>query len=253
MKYLFFFAAVLAILPGTVAMLCDRSLIRRAMLGVTVPLLIFNSTAINFFSHEHYRGTSRGMEISIIYIIALTVLLALTVMRGPRKLFPDWGSRLYLVYFLLCLPSLRNADNLLFSFFELWKMVMIHLVFLAVYHYLEFSKGDFDIILYGILTVVMVNFGVIVLQHLQGVYQVRGVFPHQNSLAMYMLLAGMLFFSLYFNFREGWKSKMFLIGFGMASAALIRTYSRGAIACYPMSGLLTLLCSIRYKFTFRKI
>ena len=243
----------MAILPGTVALLCSRTWIRYAMLGLTMPLLVFNSTAINFFSHEYYRGTSRGMEISIIYIIAFTVLLTLSILRGPRNLFPDWGSRLYLLYFLLCLPSLRNADNLLFSFFELWKMIMIHLVFLAVYHYLEFSKGDFDIIMYGVLIVVSINFAVIVLQHFQGIYQVRGVFPHQNSLAMYMLLAGLLFFSRYFNRTEGWRSKIFFVGFGMASAALIRTYSRGAIACYPMSGLLTLLCSIRYKFTFRKI
>ena len=253
MKYVFFFAAVMAILPGTVAMLCNRSWIRQAMLGITVPVLIFNSTAINFFSHEFYRGTSRGMEISIIYIVAISVLLTLSILRGPRNLFPDWGSRLYLLYFLFCLPSLRNADSRLYSFFELWKMVMIYLVFLAVYHYLEFSKGDFDIIMYGILIVVGVNFAVIVLQHFQGYYQVRGVFPHQNSLAMYMLLAGMLFFSRYFNRTEGWRSKVFFIGFGMASAALVRTYSRGAIACYPMSGLLTLYGSIRYKFTFRKI
>ena len=253
MKYLFFFAAVMAILPGTVAMLCNRAWIRRAMLGLTIPVLVFNSTAINFFSHEHYRGTARGMEISIIYIVAVAILLTLTILRGPRNLFPDWGSRLYLVYFLLCLPSLRNADNRLYSFFELWKMVMIYLVFLAVYHYLEFSKGDFDIIMYGILIVVGVNFAIIVLQHFQGIYQVQGVFPHQNSLAMYMLLAGMLFFSRYFNQAEGRRSRLFFIGFCMASAALVRTYSRGAIACYPMSGLLTLYGSIRYKFTFRKI
>ena len=97
MKYVFFFAAVMAILPGTVAMLCNRSWIRQAMLGITVPVLIFNSTAINFFSHEFYRGTSRGMEISIIYIVAISVLLTLSILRGPRNLFPDWGSRLYLL------------------------------------------------------------------------------------------------------------------------------------------------------------
>ena len=253
MKYLFFFAAVLAVLPSTVLLLCEHKFIRWATLGLTVPLLMFNSTAINFFSNESYRGTSRGMEISIIYITALTILLTLSIMRGPRKLFPDWGSRLYLLYFLACLPSLNFAENGLFSFFELWKMIMIYLVFLAVYHYLEFSGGDFDIILYGIMIVTTVNFFTIVLQHFRGVYQVFGLFPHQNSLAMYMQLAGMIFFSRYFNLSEGWRSRIFFIAFCLASVALVRTYSRGALACYPIAGFITLAASIRYKFSVRKV
>ena len=253
MKYLFFAAAVLAILPCTVALLCERAWIRWAMLGLTAPLLLFNGTAINFFSNEFYRGTARGMEISIIYIAALIILLTLTILKGPRKLFPDWGSRLYLLYFLCCLPSLLHADSLLFSFFELWKMAMIYLVFLAIYHYLEFSGGDFDTILYGIAFVVAVNFASIVLQHFQGVYQVRGFFPHQNSLAMYMMVTGLLFLSRYFNRFEGRRSRIFFLAFGMASLALIRTYSRGALACYPVGALLTLLGSVRYQFSLRKV
>ena len=253
MKYLFFFSALLAILPMTVIMLCERKMIRWMTLGLTLPLLIFNSTSINFFSHEEYRGTSRGMEISIISIIAFTILLTLSILRGPRKLFPDFGSRIYLVYFLLSLPSLSTAANCLFSFFEIWKMIMIYLVFLAVYHYLEFSGGDFDIIIYGIMGVVGVNFLKIVIQHYQGIYQVYGFFPHQNSLAMYMQLAGMIFFARYFNMKEKRKSKLFLFAFCLASATLVRTYSRGALACFPIAGFLTLLCSLRFKFSVRKI
>ena len=253
MKYLFFFAAVLAIMPLTVIMLCEQKAIRWITLGLTIPLLMFNSTAINFFSHETYRGTSRGMEISFIYIIALTILLTLSIIKGPRKIFPDWGSRIYLLYFLFSLPSLNFAENRLFSFFELWKMIMIYLVFLAVYHYLEYSKGDFDIILYGIMTVVVFNFFLVVLQHFRGVYQVYGTFPHQNSLAMYMQLAGMLFFSRYFNMSEGWRSRLFFVAFCCASAALVRTYSRGALACYPIAGCITLFSSIRHKFSVRKV
>ena len=253
MKYLFFFSALLAILPSTVLLLCNRKWIRWSTLGLTLPLLMFNSTAINFFSHEFYRGTSRGMEVSIIYIIAFTILLTLTILRGPRKIFPDWGSRIYLIYFLLSLPSLNIAANRLYSFLELWKMVMIYLVFLAVYHYLEFSDGDFDIILYGLMIIVVVNFLKIVLQHFQGIYQVYGYFPHQNSLAMYMQLVGMIFFSRYFNNADGRKSKLFLMGFCFASMALVRTYSRGALACYPIAGFITLASSVWFKFSARKI
>ena len=209
MKYLFFFSALFFVLPVTVALLCERLWIRWIMLGLLLPLLVFNQTSINFFSNEFYRGTSRGMEVSFVYIIAFIVLLSLSILRGVRSFLPDWGSRLYLVYFLCCLPSLRNADNFLFSFFELWKMFMIHLVFLAVYHYLEFSSGDFDILLYGLTGVIAVNFCAVVVQHFWGIYQVYGVFPHQNSMAMFMLLSGVLLFSRYFNLSEGEKAVFF--------------------------------------------
>ncbi len=253
MKYLMFFAAVLAILPLTIAVLCERAWLRWLMLGLLLPGLAFNATAINFFSHELYRGTARGMEVSIIYIVAFIVLLSLTLCRKVSSLLPDWGSRLYVLYFLLSLPSLYQADNKLFSFFELWKMCMIYMVYLATYHYLKFSRGDFDIFLTGLLIIVGVNFQAIVAQHFFGVYQVRGTFPHQNSLAMYMQLTGMLFFARYFNRGISWRNRLFFCGFCLASATLFRTYSRGAIACYPIAGVMTLILSLWYKFSSRKI
>ena len=252
MKYLVFFAALAGIFPAVLLMVFDRRWIRRMMFCLPLPVLVFNSSAINFFSHETYRGTSRGMEISVIYMLAAALLMTFLLLGRRVRLFPDTGSLLYLAYFLFSLPSFFNTANALFGFFELWKMVMIYLVYLAVYHYLEYSRGDFDIILYGIAVVIAVDFLVIVRQHFQGFYQVRGVFPHQNSLAMCMMMSGLLFFSRFFNNREGFKSRIFLVAFLLASASLVRTYSRGALFCYPLGGALTLFCSFMKGFSYRK-
>ena len=126
---------------------------------------MFNASAINFFSHETYRGTSRGMEISIIYITAAALLLTFFLLGRRIKFVPETGAVLYLCYFFLSLPSLTNAANNLFSFFELWKMIMIYLVYLAVYHYLEYSKGDFDILMYGVAAIIGINFLIIFKEH----------------------------------------------------------------------------------------
>ena len=253
MKYLFFFAAVAGIAPAVLLMICDRRWIRRFTLGLTLPLIMFNATAINFFSHETYRGTARGMEISIIYIMAVSLLLGLSLLGKKIRFVPDMGSFLYLCYFLCSLPSLLNAANSLFSFFELWKMFMIYLVFLAVYNYLKYSQGDFDILLYGIAGVIFYNFFIILQQHVHGIYQVRGVFPHQNSMAMCMMMAGMLFFARIFNNQEGYRTKIFVGVFLLASVSLVRTYSRGALFCYPLAGMLTLSCSFIKGFSSRKL
>ena len=55
-KYIVFTMAFLAILPVTMLLVCQRYLIRWAVLGLFLPVLIFDSSAINFFSHESYRG-----------------------------------------------------------------------------------------------------------------------------------------------------------------------------------------------------
>ena len=215
------------------------------MLMLMLPLLAFDASAINFLSHELYRGTARGLEISVIHRASVVLLLTFTILRGWRNPVPDGGSRLYLIYFLASLPSLLHADSLLYSAFELWKMAMGYLVFLAVYRYLEYSRGDFDIVLSGAAAVVLIGFLVIVRQHVGGIHQARGVFPHQNSLAMFMMLTGTIFLARFFNRSEGGKTLFFLLVFGVASASLLRTYSRGAIICYPLGCGLTLLCSMR--------
>jgi len=252
MKYLFFAAAVIGILPGTVFMLCERRLIRWGAIMLVLPLCAFDFTSISFFSHVSYRGTSCGMEISLVFIVAATLLLTFTILRGKRTLLPDWGSRLYLLYFLLTLPSFFNTPSMVYSFFELWKMIMIYLVFLAVYYYLEFSDGDVDIILYGVAIMVAVNFFIVLSQYMVGVYQAQGVFPHQNSMAMYMMLAGLIFFSRCLNHSGEGSTKIFFFAFLMASTALARTFSRGALFCYPFGGMLTVLWSFYGGISMRK-
>ena len=254
MKYLLFTVAVIGILPLMVLLMRDPHLIRWSVWGMILPLNAFNAMSINFFSHEHYRGTSRGMEVSIIYIAALTLLAVLTILRGWHKILPERGSRIYLIYFLFCLPSTYFAPNLLYSFFEIWKMLMVQLVFLAVYYYLEYSDGDLDIILYGISVLVTVNFVVMLFEHFTPIYRPQGIFPHQNSMAMFMMIAGLLYFARFLNHDDDrWMSVVFFLTFLMASFAVVRSYSRGAIFCYPIGGLITLICSMRGGLTIPKM
>ena len=253
MKYLFFSIAALSIIPATVFMVFDRKIVRWCVLGLILPLMFFNSTSINFFSHEFYRGTSRGLEVSLVYITAASLLLTFFILRGYRKICPDWGSRLYLIYFLLCIPSVWNAqDRLIFSF-ELWKMVMVHLVFMAVYYYLEFSDGDIDIIFYGEMLLVGWNTVMMLLEYFVGVYRVRGIFPHPNSMAMYMVISGLLFFARYFNRKEGRWTWVWLAVFVMASIAIVLSYSRGSVLCYPLGFIITLLCSVVDGISWLKV
>jgi O-antigen ligase len=70
---------------------------------------------------------------------------------------------------------------------------------------------------------------------------------------MYMNLIAPVFFAYYFNRNKGWKRFLFAGFFLMASAACMRTYSRGAMVCLPIGCAITVLLSLRYKFHMRKV
>ena len=252
MKYILFSIAAAGVIPAAFFMVYDRRLLRITAFLIPLCALAFQQTAINFFSHELYRGTSRGMEVSLSYLCALVILLAILMRRGRLRLLPGAGSWLYCAYFLSCLVSTLNADSLLYSFFELWKMVMIYLVFLAVWNYLELTD-DVELFWYAMGTVVLLNFPAVVWGYCSGVYQAHGVFPHQNSMSMYMSLAGNLFLARFFNCGGRFGRWFFAAAFGVASVSLVLTYSRGALACYPVGCALTVMLSLIYSFDRRKL
>ena len=255
-KYMLFGGAVLLLFPAVMALLLMPRWIRWVVLvGLLLPTAVYQVTSINFFSQAYYTGTSRGMEISLIHLTAGLVLLLIFLLKNRIPLVPDLGCIFYLIYFLLCLPSLVNADNRLYSWFELWRMMMVYLVFLAVYAYLEYSHGDFAVLLYGAGVLVAVNFLFVIQQHAYGRYQAVGFFPHWNSMAMFMETMGTLFLSRFLNRKtnpptRGWLS---LLICGLAAFAVFRSYSRGAAACFPIGALVTVVASLTLAFLPRKI
>lgn len=236
MKYAVFFLALLAMPPLGVVFSFNRRWMKYAIWGMIGALAVYQSTAINFYSYEDYRGSSRGMEVSVVYLLAFAILVAAAIKRRLPKLIPSFGAFLYIVYFLLCLPSYGNAENTLFSWMETWKMIMIYLVYLSVRAYLDMSDGT-KALVKGLAGFAIFNFLLIVKDHLSGVYQPHGAFPHQNGLAMAMHLFANLFFALFLI--GGWRSLLNIAAFVSASACIVRTYSRGALAMVPLSFFLT--------------
>ena len=252
MKYLVFLIAFFGVLPLGYILTMSRKYMLMAAFAVILPVMMFNQVSINFFSHETYRGTSRGMEVSLVYLLAMAMLIGMTILHRKKMLVPDTGSKIYLVYFLLCLPSLVNADNTLYSWFELWKMMMMYIVFVTFFYYLYFYR-DFNSVFIAFGIVVTVTFISVVFQHIRGIHQANGLFPHQNSLGMFMNLIAPVFFAYYFNRNKGWKRFLFAGFFLLASAACLRTYSRGAMVCLPFGCAITVLLSLRYQFHMRKV
>ena len=80
MKYLIFLIAFMGVLPLGYILTLNRKYMRTAFYAVLLPVMAFNQVSINFFSHETYRGTSRGMEVSLVYLVAAAMLVGMLIL-----------------------------------------------------------------------------------------------------------------------------------------------------------------------------
>lgn len=237
MKYAVFAIAMMGVPPLAAIISLNRTWMKYAVWAMIAALAVYQGTAINFFSHEEYRGSSRGMEVSVVYLFAAALLLAAAIRHRLPKPVPSLGAALFAVYFALCLPSVSAAENGLFSWMEIWKMIMLYMTYLSVRAYLD-ATDDVKSLVNGLAAFAVFNFLLVVKDHLSGVYQPHGVFPHQNGLAMAMHPFASMFFAYFL--AGGWRrSWLNTAAFVAATACIVRTYSRGAIAMIPVSFAVT--------------
>ena len=176
MKGLVFAAAALCVPPFAFLLAQNRRWMRYAFVGVVAAMCLYEATSINFLAHPDYRGTSRGLEVSLAHLMAFSLLGAVAFSGRLRRLVPDRGAALFLLYALLCLPSLSAAENVLFGLFEVWKTALLYVLYLAVRSYLR-ATDDLRTVLRALAAFAAVNFAVVVRAHVAGVWQPHGLFP----------------------------------------------------------------------------
>jgi len=254
MKYAVFAVAAIGTIPLAAVLSVNFRWVKYAFWGMVAAMCLYQQTAINFFSNEFYHGTARGMEVSLIYLLAFSMLVALAVRGRTKGLLSDGGLRLYLLYFLLCLPSLLEADDLLISWLELWKMIMLLLFYAAIRLYLK-ATDDVKTVMRALAVFTLINAIFTAKAHYSGVYQPGGVFPHRNGMAMGMQLLGPIFFAGYLaNGLVTWRGRLCVLAFGGAVVSTMWSYSRGAMAMVPIAyGLTTLAMLCERKHTFHKL
>ena len=217
-------------------------------------LLFFTAKTedINFFSMETYRGTSRGFEIGLVDITALILFFVLLTRRDkyPIKIPP--GTTLYFIYFSFSFISIINSDVYIYSFFELWKMLRMYFYFFVVYNLVRSFKDMEEFLKYMLIIVAFITFIVLKQKYLEGMFQTRGPFPHQNSLVMYMIVYGSIFLAYLLNVKKA-KIYVWIVAFGAVTVDIISTLSRGGMAVFSISLLIIFLLSYKNGITLRKV
>ena len=146
---------------------------------------------INFLSREWYRGTTRGIEVSYLDLLAVVLFISTLIVRSKegRKVF-FWPLSLgWMVAYLLyaTLHTVALADPKLFALFEITKLVRGIFVFLAVALFVRTMK-DLELLIWAFCTAIGYE-AIICLRdrYVFHIHRIRGTLGHPNSLSMYML------------------------------------------------------------------
>lgn len=210
---------------------------------------------VNFFSAAWYRGTTRGVQITLLEIMALALLIGCWLGRRGEERRWFWPASLgaLLLYTVYAGLSIVVSEPRLFGVFELSKMVGGLVVFLAAAMYLRTVRE---------WTVLVIALGCAVgfegiwavkqrwLDHLE---RVAGTLDHANSLSMYFCLAIPLLVAVALS---GWSRLLrgfCAVAVVLGTVGLVLTVSRAGLPILAVVVTGTILACASWRLTVGRL
>lgn len=214
-----------------------------------------NRMDVNFFSQEWYRGTTRGVEVTALDVIAVCLIAAsLLIPRYktlPRFYLPG-GLTFMVLYASYCLFSVLVSDPKMFGAFELTKVVRGMVFFTAAALFVR-TRRELLILVFALGCAVSVE-GVLAVKqrYWEGIHRVGGSVEDPNSLSMYMCLVSPIFVAAASVDFPRWLRALCWICFGAAAVSILLTISRAGIPIFAMVMLGTTVFCVSWKPTLKK-
>jgi|HubBroStandDraft_1064217.scaffolds.fasta_scaffold13738_4 O-antigen ligase len=206
---------------------------------------------VNFFSEAWYRGTTRGLQVTLIEVLAFSLLVGCWVgRRGPeRSLYWPASLGVMLLYFTYAGVSVVMSEPKIYGAFELSKILASMLVFLASAYYVR-SRREWTILLAAVGCAVALEGAWAVKQHfITQVDRSPGSLDHPNSLSMYLCLTVPPLVAVACS---GWSRPLrwfcavcALIG----AAGIFMTFSRAGIPVFAIVVVGTFIACASWKMT----
>jgi hypothetical protein len=173
---------------GVLAITLSQRLRDFALFGLVFGAIFTERMDVNFLDQYWYRGTVRGIEISLIDILALGLVVAscLTPVYTRRRWWWPAGVGLLVLYFLYCCASVATAVPKIYGVWELTQILRGIFVVLATAMFVR-TRRELAIVVLALSSTVLIQtvFG-LKQRFLGGIYRVPGTLDHENSLSMYL-------------------------------------------------------------------
>lgn len=255
-KYVIGFALlVMATFGGAVVTCFSKRLRDLFFVGMILLAPMTEDLDINFMSRDFYRGTTRGIEISLVDVLSISILVSsiLFPRQGQRRMFWPASFGLMLIFFLYCCFNVGMADPKIFGVFELSKMIRGMTIFLATAFFVQ-SEREIKLLLFALGTIICY-------EGVQGFRQrfqyhmdrVPGTLDDSNSLSVFLVTTAPLFVAAINSRIPAWLKLLGAATLGAACLGIVLTVSRMGVIVMGAMLLITTFVTISWRMTAKKI
>ncbi|MEI7730739.1 MAG: O-antigen ligase family protein [Verrucomicrobiota bacterium] len=231
----------------------DRRLERAAFcLMVFMPSWFPGKLTLMVNSVELYRGHTKGFEASIIEIVAVALIVSAALRRekGFRWLPP--GLWLYLAWCALSCCSIISADNKLYVLMAAVKFTKVALVFIGAFQAFG-NKEDLRWMMHALaFSLVFQALVCLKLRYVDGQWQVKGWFEHQNPMAMWCYLCALPLLSVALAPMTPRRDTLFFAtGVAAAGFCILLSVSRGGLGAFVAGACVIYALAVLRGFTWK--
>ena len=226
-----------------------------AFLAMICLSIFTESFDVNFFGEYWYRGTSRGIGVSLTDILAWAILIstALTPRYPKRRWFWPASTGLLLMYFGYCVFATVHAQNPRFASWELANIPRSILMLLAGAAYLR-TQRELGLLVIGLTFTVCVEAVFALKQrYIGGMFRAAGTLDHANSLSMYICTVAPVLMAAALSDFPKWLRWCAGAGCVAASISVLMTISRAGLPIFAIVMFGVTFFSITWRITRKKI
>lgn len=255
-KTLFGLTVIPAGFLGAIVVACLSSRIRDLFFVLLITLSpLIERLDLNYVSREWYRGTSRGFEISILDMLALSLLVSalLAPRRDESRGFwpPSFGFML--LYFFYAALNVGIAEPHLFGLFELFRMFRGLILVLAVAFYVR-GERELRLFVFG-MAILVCHQGLLALKqrYLGGVHRVAGTVDESNSLSVLLCTTTPVMVAALTSSLPKKLKFICACAIPLAMVAEVMTISRAGVTIMGLVLFGATISTIKFRFSPRMI
>ena len=256
LKTLFGLCVIPAGIFGGIVVACLSSRIRDLFFLLLVFLSPFiERLDLNYVSREWYRGTSRGFEVSVLDILAISILLSSVLFPRREEVRGFWPASFgfMLLFFCYAAFNVAIAEPRLFGLFELFRMLRGFVLVLAVAFYVRTER---EVRLFLVAMVLLIAYEALLAikqRYFGGVHRVYGTLDESNSLSGFLCMTSpLLVAGLNSRIDRSLKILCALV-IPLACVGEILTISRAGLITIGIVLLATTLTTMSWRVTPRKV
>jgi hypothetical protein len=255
-KTLFGLTVIPAGIVGGIVMACLSSRIRDLFFLLLVFLSPFiERLDLNYVSREWYRGTSRGFEVSVLDILAISILVSSMLFPRRDEVRGFWPASFGLMLLFFCYAAFNVAisEPRLFGLFELFRMARGFVLVLAVAFYVR-TEREVRLFLGAMVMLIAYEALLSIKQrYLGGVHRVYGTLDESNSLSGFLCMTSPLLVAGLNSRVPKWVKVLCALAIPLACVGEILTISRAGLITIGLVLLGTTLTTISLRITPRKV